>query len=124
MESDPGGRASGKAKLTVQLVSLTTASGKQIQLATAPLTQEAGSTRKKDLKRTGIATGVGAAVGAIAGGGKGAAIGAGVGAGTGVAANLATRGDPAVIPSETVLQFELTRTVALKIRVDQPSTAE
>jgi len=79
--SDPGGRAKGKAKISVELVSLTTASGKKIPISTVALTQEAGSTAKKDLKRTGIATGVGTAVGALAGGGKGAAIGAGVGAG-------------------------------------------
>lgn len=124
VESDPGGRAKGKAKISVELVSLTSASGKKIPISTVALTQEAGSTAKKDLKRTGIATGVGAAVGAIAGGGKGAAIGAGVGAGAGVAANLATRGDPSVIPSETVLRFELAQSVAVKTRVDQTSKAE
>src|SRR5438093_923834 len=42
----------------------------------------------------------GSIIGAIAGGGKGAAIGAGVGAGAGGGAVLATRGKPAVIPSE------------------------
>jgi|GEM_PF-1493033 len=124
VESDQGGRAKGKAKISVELVSLTTASGKKIPISTVALTQEAGSTAKKDLKRTGIATGVGAAVGAIAGGGKGAAIGAGVGAGAGVAANLATRGDPSVIPSETVLRFELAQSVAVKTQVDQTSKAE
>ncbi len=124
VESDPGGRTKGKAKISVELVSLTTADGKRIPISTVALTQEAGSTVKKDVKRTGIAAGVGAGIGAIAGGGKGAAIGAAVGAGTGVAANLATRGDPSVIPSETVLRFELTQTVAVKTRVDQTSKAE
>jgi len=124
VESDPGGRAKGKAKISVELVSLTTADGKRIPIATVALSQEAGSTVKKDVKRTGIATGVGAAVGAIAGGGKGAAIGAAVGAGTGVAANLATRGAPSVIPSETVLRFDLAQTVAVKTRVEQTSKAE
>ena len=49
-----------------------------------------------------IGSGIGTATGAIREGGKGAA--AGAGAGTGVA--LAMRGDPAVIPSETVLNFK------------------
>ncbi len=57
----------------------------------------------------GIASGVGAIIGAIAGGGKGAAIGAGVGAGAGGGAVLATRGEHAVIPSESRLVFQ-TRT--------------
>jgi len=44
VESDPGGRAKGQAKISVELVSLKTAAGKQIPIATAALSQEAGST--------------------------------------------------------------------------------
>src|SRR6266511_178751 len=44
---------------------------------------------------------------AIAGGGKGAAIGAGAGGGAGTGLVLATRGDPAVVPSESKLTFRL-----------------
>ena len=40
--------------------------------------------------------------------GKGAAIGAGVGGAAGTGAALVTRGEPAAIPSETRINFELT----------------
>jgi hypothetical protein len=55
----------------------------------------------------GIGAGVGAAIGAIAGGGKGAAIGAGAGGAAGTGTVLATRGDPAVLPSESLITFKL-----------------
>jgi hypothetical protein len=58
-------------------------------------------------------TGAGAAVGAIAGGGKGAAVGAGVGAAAGVGTAMATRGKPAVIPAETLIQFSLRTPVTI-----------
>ena len=45
--------------------------------------------------------------GAIVGGKKGAGIGAATGAGAGTGVVLATRGDPAVYPSETVITFKL-----------------
>ncbi len=106
-DSDPGGRVSGRARISVRLASIAGAGGQRIPVATNAVTQEAKSTKGRDVKRGAIATGVGAAIGAIAGGGKGAAIGAGVGAGAGVGVAAATRGDPAVIPSETILRFQL-----------------
>jgi hypothetical protein len=77
---------------------------------------EAKDTTKKDVARTGIAAGAGAVIGAIAGGGKGAAIGAGVGAAGGTGVAMATRGDPAVIPTETLIQFELTAPATVVLR--------
>ena len=107
VESDPGGRVEGVASISVRLTSLTTPDGRQINLVTNSLTHQAKTTKKKDAAKIGIGAGIGAAIGAIAGGGKGAAIGAGAGAGTGTGAVLATRGDAALIPAETVLQFRL-----------------
>ena len=82
---------------------------------TDSFTAEAKSTKKKDAVRTGVASGVGAVIGGIAGGGKGAAIGAGVGAGAGVGTSMATRGDPAVIPAEELIQLKLTAPVNITI---------
>ena len=107
VEADKGGRVKGRAELAVQLTSLRTADGHAVHIATNTVTQEAHGTKGKDAAKIGIGSGVGAAIGAIAGGGKGAAIGAAAGAGAGTGVVLATRGDPAVIPAETVLQFEL-----------------
>ncbi|MBO0720919.1 MAG: hypothetical protein J2P41_08850 [Blastocatellia bacterium] len=105
--SDPGGRVKGVASIAVALKELTLADGSKLAISTTPFSKLAPTSRKKDATKIGIGAGVGAAIGAIAGGGKGAAIGAGVGGGAGTAATLATRGDPAVIPDETLLTFRL-----------------
>ena len=107
VNSDPGGRVKGRASMTVKLSRLQLADGRTVDLATSSYTKEAKSTKKKDALKIGVGAGIGAAIGAIAGGGKGAAIGAGAGGGAGTGLVLATRGDPAVIPSESKLTFSL-----------------
>lgn len=106
-EADKGGRVEGRAHLALRLTELETASGDWININTHSVVRQAPGSKKKDAAKIGIGSGVGAAIGAIAGGGKGAAIGAGAGAGAGTGAVLATRGKPAVIPSETVLTFQV-----------------
>lgn len=113
-KSDPGGRVKGRASIGVRLGSLQIA-GQARQVSTNIYVREAPGTKKKDATKVGIASGVGAAIGAIAGGGKGAAIGAGAGAGAGTGVVLATRGAPAVIPAESVVQFRLQQPVTLQI---------
>jgi hypothetical protein len=107
-ESDPGGRVKGVASISLKLTSLTLADGREVSIRTNTHMVEAKSSKKKDATKIGIGAGIGAAIGAIAGGGKGAAIGAGVGGGAGTGAVLATRGDAAVVSSETPITFELT----------------
>lgn len=107
--SHPGGRVKGVAQLSVRLTGIELAGGKSTGIATSVLTRRAPSTKKKDALKIGVGSGAGAVIGAIAGGGVGAAIGAGAGAGAGTGAVLLTRGDPAVIPSETLLTFALSR---------------
>ena len=106
VESDPGGRVDGRARIAVQLSELQ-AGGRTLRITTNTIVREAKATKTKDATKIGIGSGVGAAIGAIAGGGKGAAIGAAAGAAAGTGVVVATRGDPAVIPSESVLIFEL-----------------
>ena len=108
VSSDPGGRVKGTASLSVAVRSLVGVKGAVIAVKTDSYASEAESTKKKDVTRTGVATGVGAIIGGIAGGGKGAAIGAGAGAAAGVGTAMATRGDAAVIPAESLLEFRLT----------------
>jgi hypothetical protein len=107
VNSDPGGRIEGRARMTVELRSLQLADGRTVDLVSSAYTKEAKSTKKKDAMKIGIGAGIGAAIGAIAGGGKGAAIGAGARGAGGTGYVLATRGDPAVIPSESLLSFRL-----------------
>lgn len=112
VDSDKGGRVKDRASLAVQLTSLNANSG-QVRILTNTITREARATKKKDAVKIGIGSGVGAAIGAIVGGGKGAAIGAATGAGAGTGVVLATHGDPAVIPSESILQFALRSPVTI-----------
>lgn len=113
VESDKGGRVEGRAHLAVLLTEMETADGGRISISTDTQRVNAPATKREDAEKIGIGAGVGAAIGAIAGGGKGAAIGAAAGGGAGTGAVLATRGDPAVLPSETLLWFTLRHAVTL-----------
>lgn len=115
VDSDPGGRVKGVAQLGVALRSVQTAAGK-VEIQTGAYVAEAKGSVKKDVTRGAIMTGVGAAIGAIAGGGKGAAVGAGVGAGAGTATAIATRGEAATIPAESVLTFQLKSPVTVTLK--------
>jgi hypothetical protein len=116
VNSDPGGKVEGRAVLKIKLRSLQLADGRKVALSTSPYTKEAKSTKKKDAAKVGIGAGLGAAIGAIAGGGKGAAIGAAAGGGAGAGVVLATRGDPAEIPSESLLTFRLQEPITVTKR--------
>jgi hypothetical protein len=102
-----GGRIKGRARISVRLTSMQLAARGVVPVKTSVITYTAKGTKKLDAVKVGIASGIGAAVGAIAGGGKGAAIGAGAGAGAGGGYVLATHGSAAVIPSESVMRFQL-----------------
>lgn len=115
VQSDPGGRVKGVAQIGIALRSIQTAAGK-VEIQTGTHFAQAKSSVKKDVTRGAIMTGVGAAIGAIAGGGRGAAVGAGVGAGAGTATAMATRGEAAVIPAESVLTFQLKAPVTVTVK--------
>jgi hypothetical protein len=112
--ADPGGRVKGIATISVALRTLVTNDGRRLPLRTDAVEREAKKTVGKDALKVGIASGIGAAIGAIAGGGRGAAIGAGAGAAGGTGVAMATRGDPAEIPSESVLNFKLAASVQIQ----------
>jgi len=120
VDADPGGKVKGVASMTLALKKLTLADGRTIDLQTNTVSKEAPPSKGKDAKKIGIGAGVGTAIGAIAGGGKGAAIGAAVGGGAGTAAALATRGDPASVPSETLLNFSLSQSFSVTEQKDLP----
>ncbi len=109
------GRVSGKASMSMQLVSLLV-DGQTYSLQTEILAFEAESTKKKDATKVGIGAGLGAVIGAIAGGGKGAAIGAAVGAGAGGATVVATRGKEVQFEAEHKFTFALQRDVSVKLQ--------
>jgi septum formation inhibitor MinC len=107
-ESDPGGRVRGVATISLRLNNLPLSDGGQASISTNEYSADAPSAVGKNVATGAVATGLGAAIGAIAGGGRGAVIGAGAGAAAGTGVALATQGYPAVIPSETIITFNLT----------------
>jgi hypothetical protein len=70
---------------------------------------------KNTAAKVGGGAAIGAIIGAIAGGGKGAAIGSAAGAGVGAGANTITRGEQVQIPSESLVNFQLTNTLAVRV---------
>jgi hypothetical protein len=113
--SDPGGRIKGRAILRVAVTSVELVNGERANLTVGHFEQEAASAAGRDAAKVAVGSGVGAAIGAIAGGGRGAAIGAGVGAGAGTGAVLATRGNAAVIPAESVLNFTTQNQISVEL---------
>jgi hypothetical protein len=106
------GRFTGKAELTLDIVSLTVG-GRTVDVATQEITQESASRTTQTAQRAGGVAALGAVIGAIAGGGKGAAIGAVTGAAAGGAVQVITKGQRVRIPSETRLTFTLQQPVGL-----------
>lgn len=120
VNSDPGGRVKGVACITLGVTSITTVDNQRLRVSTSPFEILAKSTKKKDAAKIGGAAALGTVVGAIAGGGKGAAIGAAVGGAGGTGVVLATRGDPAVLPSESIIKVRLSN--SLRVTERAPGT--
>lgn len=113
VNSDPGGRVKGVATISVRLTSMRVG-GHEVDLNTSVVARKARATKRRDAEKIGIGAGIGAAIGAIAGGGQGAAIGAASGGAAGTGLVLATHGEPAQIPAESVLTFKLTAPVTVE----------
>lgn len=113
VNSDPGGRVKGVATISVRLTKLRVGD-RGVEISTGVIAHKAHTTKRKDAAEVGIGAGVGAAIGALAGGGQGAAIGAASGGAAGTGLVLATHGDPAVLPAESVLTFKLTAPVTVE----------
>jgi hypothetical protein len=122
VNSDPGGKVKGVATITLGITRIRTADGQSLAVSGAPVEIAAKSTKGKDAAKIGVGAGAGALIGGIAGGGKGAGIGALVGGGAGTGVVLATRGDPAVVPSETVLNMKLS--APLTVTEKQPGSID
>ncbi len=113
-----GGRFKGASDLALDLQSISI-DGRNYALDTVDLVQkgrEGVGTNKRTAEFGGAGAAVGAIIGAIAGGGKGAAIGAGSGAGAGVITQVITKGGSIKIPAETILTFQLERSLRVKAR--------
>jgi|GEM_PF-2564175 len=115
-ECDPSGKLKGHATLGVRLTAIAMPNGDRIGIQTKSDERVSQGTGKKTAAKVGIGAGIGALIGGLAGGGKGAAIGAASGGALGGGVAYATGGNPAVIPSETVLSFQLAAPVTVTTR--------
>jgi hypothetical protein len=113
VNSVEAGRIRGLAQLDLQLTRIHTSDGQNVAIRTSTFTKQGPESKREDAAKVGIGAALGAIIGAAAGGGKGAAIGAAAGGAAGGGAVAATRGKPAVIPVETVLQFRTVDPVTL-----------
>lgn len=112
-----GSRGGGSSSLTLVLTNINTTDGQQVGVETSYYQQQGPSSTRQNMEKVGGGAALGAIIGAIAGGGKGAAIGAGAGGAAGGGSVLLTHAKPAVLQSETKLDFELTRPVVITERL-------
>jgi hypothetical protein len=104
----------GSSLLTVELTDINR-HGEKISVNTDPYSVQGKGRGKNTAEKVGGGAAVGAILGGILGGGKGAAIGAAAGGGVGAGANTITRGEQVQIPSETLIRFNLTNTLSLRV---------
>jgi hypothetical protein len=104
----------GSSLLTVELTSITR-QGERLTVTTDPYSVQGKGRGANTAEKVGGGAAVGAILGGILGGGKSAAIGAAAGGGVGAGANTITRGEQVQIPSETLIRFNLTNTLSLKV---------
>jgi hypothetical protein len=107
----------GSSLLTVSLNSVSRR-GERLPVAASPYSLEGKGRGVNTAEKTGGGAAVGAILGGIFGGGKGAAIGAAAGGGVGAGSNAVTRGQQVTIPSESVIRFQLTAPVTVRVRAD------
>jgi hypothetical protein len=104
----------GSSLLTIELTSINRHGG-PITVNTDPYSVEGKGRGKNTAEKVGGGAAVGAILGGIIGGGKGAAIGAAAGGGAGAGVNTVTRGEQVQIKSETLIRFNLTNTLSLRV---------
>ena len=113
----------GNSLLSIELTNINP-KGEHIAVSTEQYTKEGAGRGKNTAEKVGGGAAVGAILGGILGGGKGAAIGAAAGGGVGAGANTVTRGQQVQIPSETLVQFRLTNSVAVRASTRDPGTRD
>lgn len=113
MEAKKMGRFQGQAVLALRLESIR-ADGRTYPVRTSRIDRVEQGKGKRSAAMTGGGAGLGAIIGGIAGGGKGAAIGLLAGGGAGAAGSAFTGNKDIVLPAETILTFDLQRSVTIK----------
>jgi hypothetical protein len=104
----------GSSLLTIELTSIDRR-GEKVTVNTDPYSVQGKGRGGNTAAKVGGGAAVGAILGGIIGGGKGAAIGAAAGGGAGAGVNTVTRGEQVQIKSETLIRFNLTNTLSLRV---------
>jgi hypothetical protein len=106
------GRFKGQAVLAIRLDSVR-ADGRTYPVRTSRVERVEKGKGKRSAVMTGGGAGLGAIIGGVAGGGKGALIGGLLGGGGGAAGSAFTGNKDLVLPAESVLTFDLERSVTI-----------
>jgi BON domain len=112
-EAKKMGRFKGQAVLALRLDRIR-ADGRTYPVRTSRIDRVEQGKGKRSAAMTGGGAGFGAILGGIAGGGKGAAIGLLAGGGAGAAGSAFTGNKDIVLPAETILTFDLQRSVTIR----------
>jgi hypothetical protein len=113
----------GSALLSLELTEVQRG-GQKIAITTDTYTKEGAGRGKNTAAKAGGGAAFGAIIGALAGGGKGAAIGGLAGAAAGTGVNAATRGQQVVIPTETLINFQLQSPITVKVTIPPPGSEQ
>lgn len=113
VELKSAGHFTGRSDIALELTGLRV-NGRTYALQTDQYSRQGASRGKRTAETVGGGAALGAIIGGIAGHGKGAAIGAAAGAGAGTAVQAMTKGQQIHIPSESVLSFRLTTSLAVR----------
>jgi hypothetical protein len=87
------GNVEGRARMTLDFISVEGPGGQTYPVQAAPVTVEADAGTREDLEKIAAGAVLGGIIGGLTEGGKGAAIGAAIGAGAGGVVVVATKGD-------------------------------
>ena len=107
------GRFAGGAELQLRIDSINV-NGADMPVETAVRTVSAKGKGKRTAVMTGGGAALGGLIGGLAGGGKGAAIGLAAGAGAGGAGSAFTGNKDIVLPAESAVSFELTKSLRIR----------
>jgi len=106
------GRFKGQAVLAIRLDDIS-ANGRSYRVRTSHVERVEQGKGKRSAIMTGGGAGLGALIGGLAGGGKGALIGGLLGGGGGAAGSAFTGNKDLVIPAESILTFDLERSLTM-----------
>jgi hypothetical protein len=113
----------GQSLLSLELTDIQRG-GQKIPVTTDAYTKQGTARGKNTATKAGGGAAFGAIIGALAGGGKGAAIGGLAGAAAGTGVNAATRGEQTVIPTETLINFQLQSPITVRVTIPPPGSEQ